>query len=162
MSLSDLLGYFVNAVIRQVDPADIGSVVKCLLCDFCDEVVLQVQVVCPGWDLRDHTDVPVLTVEGIWIAGRAQTLPRTVGVHRRGSQDDWREVRGLHRLWLFRCSRFDDSGPPGGGRASCRFLWPWPLGGHHIQQEEQSECRDDSHAGLHGSKEANIWWTSKK
>lgn len=61
----------MNAVIGQVDPAHVGGVIERLLCDLRDEVVLQVQVVRPGWDLRDHADVPVLTVEGVWIAGGA-------------------------------------------------------------------------------------------
>lgn len=69
--LLDLLVYLVNAVIRQVDPADFGGIGKRLLRDLCDKVVLQVQVVGPEWDARDHTDVPVLTVQGIGITGRA-------------------------------------------------------------------------------------------
>lgn len=74
MKLPDLFVYSVNSIIGQVDPADLRSIAESLLCHLSDVVVLQIQVVGSKWDGRDHTDVPVLTVEGIWIAGVAGTL----------------------------------------------------------------------------------------
>lgn len=71
MKLPDLFVYSVNSIIRQVDPADISSIDERLLCHLCDVVVLQIQVMGSDWDGRDHPDVPVLTVECIWVAGVA-------------------------------------------------------------------------------------------
>lgn len=64
---SDLFVYSMDAVVCQVDPADLGGIMERFCCQLGDVVVLQVQVVCSEWDGRDHTDVPVLTVESIWI-----------------------------------------------------------------------------------------------
>lgn len=71
MKLPDLFVDSVNSIIRQVDPADLSSIAESLLCHFCDVVVLQIQVMGSKWDGRDHPDVPVLTVECIWVAGVA-------------------------------------------------------------------------------------------
>lgn len=71
MKPPDLLVYSLDSIIGQVDPADLGSVDERLLRHLCDEVVLQIQVMGSEWDGRDHPDVPVLTVECIWVAGVA-------------------------------------------------------------------------------------------
>lgn len=71
MELPDLFVYSVNSIIRQVNPADLSSIDESLLCHLSDVVVLQIQVMGPEWDGRDHPDVPVLAVECIWVAGVA-------------------------------------------------------------------------------------------
>lgn len=140
----------MNAVVGQVDPADLRGICERILCDLCDVVILQIQVVGPERDDRDHTDVPVLAVEGVGVARGAQTLSRTVRVHGRGAQDDRGKVCGLLGLWLSRCSRPGVRRLPGGGWALRWLLWPRSLGRHCLHQEEQSQSRDESRAGLHG------------
>lgn len=71
MKLPDLFVNPVDSIIRQVDPADLSSINESLLCHLSDVVVLQVQVMGSKWDGRDHPDVPVLTVQCIWVAGVA-------------------------------------------------------------------------------------------
>lgn len=101
-------------------------------------------------DDRDHTDVPVLTVERVGIARGAETLSGAVGIHGGWAQDGWGEVCGLLGLWLCRHSRLGDKRLPGGDWASGGLLWPKSLGEHCPHQEEQNQCREESHAGLHG------------
>lgn len=64
---SDLFINSMNAIVRQVDPADLGGVDESFCCDLRDVVVLKVQIVGPGRDDRDNTDVSILTVERVWI-----------------------------------------------------------------------------------------------
>ena len=102
------------------------------------------------WDERDRTDVPVLTVERIWIARGAEALSGAVRIHGRWTQDGRGEVCRLLGLWLWWSSRPGDRRLPGGGWAPGGLLWPRSLGEHCPHQEEQSQCREESRAGLHG------------
>lgn len=128
--LPHLFVYSVNAVISQVYPADLSGVDKWLLCHFCDVVVLQIQVVGSNWDDRDHTDVPVLTVERIWIAWGTKTLSGAVRICRGWAQNDWREVCWLLGLWLFQSSKLVVKNLPVGSWALNGLFWLSSLGGH--------------------------------
>lgn len=149
----------MNSIVRQVDPADLSSIDESPLCHLCDVVVLQIQVVGPKWDGRDHADVPVLTVEGVWVAGVACALSGTVRKCRGRPQNDRGELCGLLGLRLCRRTGLGHGGLLGSWWTFRGFLSSISLGGHISHQEEQNQCRDESRAGLHGptaGRERNI------
>lgn len=79
------------------------------------------------WDDWDLTDVPVLTVERIWVAWRAQTLLGAILEKGRWTENDWGELCGLLGLWLGWFGRPGDERLLGGCWTPGGLLWPRSL-----------------------------------